>query len=59
MNYLREANIVVVSPILASEPCLPIYSANTIYFCSFLPSSSTCPRMLPLRDIASVITLTE
>ena len=60
MNYLREANIVVVSRILASEPCLPKYSANnTIYFCSFLPSSSTCPRMLPLRDIASVITLTE
>ena len=24
MNYLRGANIVVVSPILASEPCLPI-----------------------------------
>lgn len=24
MNYLREANIVVVSPILASEPCLSI-----------------------------------
>jgi hypothetical protein len=25
MNYLREANIVVVSLILAPEPCLPKY----------------------------------
>ena len=32
MNYLREANIVVVSRILASEPCLPKYSAKYYLF---------------------------
>jgi hypothetical protein len=36
MNYLREANIVVVSLILASEPCLPIILCQHYLFLQLL-----------------------
>jgi hypothetical protein len=36
MNYLREANIVVVSRILASEHCLPLYISLQFLFLQLL-----------------------